>query len=272
MFCPHCGTQLPDGSAFCANCGSQLNAAPNPAPAPMPGYGGAVAQPTGSFDIKKFLPIIIAVAAVALLLILFLVIRPFGGSGNANLRKLVTMEPEEIAQTLDKMESVKVDGQRVYVSSEEFGELLKDTMGDFNKKEAEQAEGEWAFYTYPEARDLEDGEELTNIYAIKVYASTDELTCDKVLSYVSDLGLKAGTYACYVDSEGEYAYITSYTDDYSINMDVRVDNHATITDARIYTDEGYALEDAIDEVESAADALEDDMEAWDYREIATNVK
>lgn len=50
MFCPYCGTQLPDGSAFCGNCGKPLsqqpagNAAPAaqpagmpPAPAPQPG-------------------------------------------------------------------------------------------------------------------------------------------------------------------------------------------------------------------------------------------
>lgn len=50
MFCPYCGTQLPDGSAFCGNCGKPLsqqpagNATPAaqpagmpPAPAPQPG-------------------------------------------------------------------------------------------------------------------------------------------------------------------------------------------------------------------------------------------
>ena len=36
MFCPHCGAQLPDGLAFCGNCGSPLNAAPQANPNPMP--------------------------------------------------------------------------------------------------------------------------------------------------------------------------------------------------------------------------------------------
>lgn len=31
MFCPNCGTQLPDGSVFCSNCGAKL-AAPQQAP------------------------------------------------------------------------------------------------------------------------------------------------------------------------------------------------------------------------------------------------
>ena len=38
MFCPKCGTQLPDGSRFCASCGSQLGGAPAPAAAPQAGY------------------------------------------------------------------------------------------------------------------------------------------------------------------------------------------------------------------------------------------
>ncbi len=30
MFCPNCGTQLSDGSAFCGNCGAPLDPQPNP--------------------------------------------------------------------------------------------------------------------------------------------------------------------------------------------------------------------------------------------------
>ena len=30
MFCPKCGAQLPDGAAFCNNCGSNLGVVPNP--------------------------------------------------------------------------------------------------------------------------------------------------------------------------------------------------------------------------------------------------
>ncbi len=38
MFCPNCGTQLPDGSRFCNNCGTQIGAAPTGGPAPAQGY------------------------------------------------------------------------------------------------------------------------------------------------------------------------------------------------------------------------------------------
>lgn len=48
MFCPHCGTQLPDGSAFCAQCGAGLEAAaPPPAPqAPAPPPAPTAVMPT----------------------------------------------------------------------------------------------------------------------------------------------------------------------------------------------------------------------------------
>ena len=39
MFCPHCGSQIADGSAFCPSCGANLNAStpsPNPASDPAP--------------------------------------------------------------------------------------------------------------------------------------------------------------------------------------------------------------------------------------------
>ena len=270
MFCPNCGTQLPDGSAFCGNCGNRLSAAPNPAPAP--GYP-PVAQPAGSFDIKKFLPIIIGVAAAVLLLALFLIIRPFGGGlSGENVGKIMTMEPEKIAKQLDKMESVKVDGQRLYVSSEEFGDLIKDANDGLSKKEAAAADGEWAFAVNPDARDLEDGDDLGNVTCIQVYADTDELTCDKIIGYAKNMGLDVGTYACYVGNGGEYGYLTAYNDDYSINLNVSIDSHATVASATVYTDDGYDLKDAQDEVENYADNLEDEMDEFDYEEIQTNVK
>lgn len=54
MFCPHCGAQLPDGSAFCGNCGSPLGAAnaaaQPPAPSqPAPSAQPAAGQPAGTY-------------------------------------------------------------------------------------------------------------------------------------------------------------------------------------------------------------------------------
>ncbi len=44
MYCPKCGTQLPDGTAFCSSCGANLNgtAAPNAAPNTPPQQPSAV--------------------------------------------------------------------------------------------------------------------------------------------------------------------------------------------------------------------------------------
>ena len=45
IFCPKCGTQLPDGAVACSNCGAQLGAAPvQPQPQPAaPVYQAPVA-------------------------------------------------------------------------------------------------------------------------------------------------------------------------------------------------------------------------------------
>ena len=47
MFCPNCGTQLPDGAGFCSNCGFSLSGAPAASAAPAQG-GGFL-----SFEIMK---------------------------------------------------------------------------------------------------------------------------------------------------------------------------------------------------------------------------
>ena len=38
MFCPNCGNQIPEGSAFCGNCGTKVEAPAAPQPAPQPAY------------------------------------------------------------------------------------------------------------------------------------------------------------------------------------------------------------------------------------------
>lgn len=45
MYCPNCGTELPDNSAFCANCGAKLGPAGSAPVYPTPPYPG---QPYGA--------------------------------------------------------------------------------------------------------------------------------------------------------------------------------------------------------------------------------
>lgn len=119
MFCPYCGTQLPDGSAFCGNCGKPLsqqpagNAAPAaqpagmppapapqpgnvpPAPAPQPGNEPPATPPDFNqqapfdtkpakkpFQVTRGMTIgILAVAVVAVVAIVLAVTGVFGGGG-----------------------------------------------------------------------------------------------------------------------------------------------------------------------------------------------
>lgn len=57
MFCPHCGSQIADGSAFCPSCGANLNAStPSPNPASDP-------APSGEFKDYQTFSIIITVVS-----------------------------------------------------------------------------------------------------------------------------------------------------------------------------------------------------------------
>ena len=48
MYCESCGSFIPDGMAFCSNCGTKvaeiIAAAPQPAPAPAPAYAQQIPQ------------------------------------------------------------------------------------------------------------------------------------------------------------------------------------------------------------------------------------
>ena len=61
MFCPKCGNQLPDGSAFCGRCGNKLPSVPGATPAPGPrppagfqGHGIGSFAPAPAFSSAGF--------------------------------------------------------------------------------------------------------------------------------------------------------------------------------------------------------------------------
>lgn len=49
MFCPKCGKELPDGSAFCSACGTNVNTMGGPGAAARPSAAGAAFSGLGSF-------------------------------------------------------------------------------------------------------------------------------------------------------------------------------------------------------------------------------
>lgn len=110
MFCSKCGSQIPEGAAFCPNCGQTVGNRPengNPSSfgnqqntgAYQPGgqYQSGPGQPypagssgtaAGSGSRKKIIAAVIAVLAVAVIVIV-LVINLFGGDGYSSYKKLI---------------------------------------------------------------------------------------------------------------------------------------------------------------------------------------
>lgn len=87
MFCPYCGTNLPDGARFCAGCGNKLELAQTASSASTPVQTAAYANPVPAAAKKRSkMPVIIiaVVAAVALIAaaVIFLFPMLSGGAGN----------------------------------------------------------------------------------------------------------------------------------------------------------------------------------------------
>ncbi|MEC4176571.1 zinc ribbon domain-containing protein [Adlercreutzia sp. R7] len=84
MFCPQCGNQLPDGSAFCGKCGAKLGAA---APAPAASARGSAAAAPAAFRAPSaagpFPPLRIAAIAMAAVALLFALMPWFSTSSAA---------------------------------------------------------------------------------------------------------------------------------------------------------------------------------------------
>lgn len=110
MFCSKCGAQIPEGAAFCPNCGQTVDNRPENENSSSPGnqqntgayqpggqYQGGPGGPypagpagtaSGSGRRKKIIAAVIAVLAVAVIVIV-LVINLFGGDGYSSYKKLI---------------------------------------------------------------------------------------------------------------------------------------------------------------------------------------
>lgn len=120
MFCPKCGTQLPDGSKFCSLCGAKLSAAtvkiPETSGAGQGSEPGLVTLEDQTFilerkriDVKK-----IAAALVVLVIVLaaFLGIRALLGGGSGNAYAYLADGRYELITNLKKGESIQIASSR----------------------------------------------------------------------------------------------------------------------------------------------------------------
>lgn len=93
MFCPKCGTQLPDGSKFCSKCGAKIAPA-QPVAAAAPASGAApdptvVPQPSVPQPKRNVGPLVaLAVAAVVIVAIALFALRGCGGKGYSSAEDL----------------------------------------------------------------------------------------------------------------------------------------------------------------------------------------
>lgn len=171
MFCKKCGSQIPDNSAFCPECGAAVSAAQaeQPSNAPM----APAAKP--AMD-KKRLTGIIAVGAAALVVIIILVaILAGGGKGWEKVLK----KEMKCARTGD---------------SEPLAELIPDKMyeaiADHYDVDAEDLK-EYFIDEY-----LSDGSMLDDDYTFLKYEVTKEKDCSSsdlkdIKEYLKDRGISS---------------------------------------------------------------------------------
>ena len=171
MFCKKCGSQIPDNSAFCPECGAAVSAAQaeQPSNAPM----APAAKP--AMD-KKRLTGIIAVGAAALVVIIILVaILAGGGKGWEKVLK----KEMNCARTGD---------------SEPLAELIPDKMyeaiADYYDVDAEDLK-EYFIDEY-----LSDGSMLDDDYTFLKYEVTKEKDCSSsdlkdIKEYLKERGISS---------------------------------------------------------------------------------
>ncbi len=98
MFCPKCGTQLPDGTRFCTNCGlDQQGAEAQEILSRLQPQKPAVNQEMVARDNsqKKAAILVGAIALVAILAVVLVIINPFGGKKK---------DPQEASQTQESID------------------------------------------------------------------------------------------------------------------------------------------------------------------------
>ena len=98
MFCPTCGKQLADGSAFCDQCGASLAPAAQAAPQPTPVYYSApvaAAAPVANADLKQKLKVPFLVTLIATVVLLLSVFLPYLSANKVYAEQLDAFGSEE---------------------------------------------------------------------------------------------------------------------------------------------------------------------------------
>ena len=124
MFCPKCGNEVQEGSAFCGNCGAGIaGKAPNAA-----GAATAAATVATTKAGKKKGPIAIVAAIVAIVAVAVIGINVFGGSGVAVKDSTEAYTWEELSRISDEIgkasdESAAVEIAKKYNLTTKDGKL-----------------------------------------------------------------------------------------------------------------------------------------------------
>ena len=126
MFCPNCGAQVPDGSAFCGSCGARLGGAPQ---APQQSVYQQAPQQTAKpkKKISKGKVALIAVAAVAVVAVLGMLVNYFAGVGYRRIVDTNTQDAAALGLRVEPQKLYDKDGTVVYA----LGALgVYDWLGD----------------------------------------------------------------------------------------------------------------------------------------------
>lgn len=227
MFCPNCGAQVEDGSAFCSNCGAKIEAVQpqnvvqpesqvQPEPQVQPGEDNFYQQPAQEPKVsKKNIKMIagIAVAVIAVIIVVKLVAGLFGGSKDTlvrvydsdagkstlylNNKKIDTIKGNaDIYTNIDKSAFYVVANQDAYyVKGKKLEKILSDCSSvkvAAHGKAAILQEGDTVYrYTGSKLEELADGDYVSYV-AISGDGKSYAYTISDDDDYISYVGTKAG--------------------------------------------------------------------------------
>lgn len=142
MFCPRCGTQMPDDSAFCANCGNPLSAGQPPAQQPVyttPRQVSYAAPPEKKkpFNWLALISILLLIALLGSTFALIGVSKGWFEIGSSNSSAKADEEEEEDEER-EKEEKKKQDEEEEREETRTESESEDDRETEQNKYDAEE--------------------------------------------------------------------------------------------------------------------------------------